>query len=138
MFADEIDETLNDWTTKIPGAGKTTEVQAAKESQQVIKSMVEHLGGDVTAEDLPKMNRKEKLKLVIACKKPVEDVNRVLESFKQMDVMHRILRYRKEKGIPLPTDQDGLKLAMQQDGMKVMTKAEKAEMRETFEKMSGY
>ena len=134
MFADEIDETLSSWTTKIPGAGKTAELQAAKESQKVVKAIMEQLGDNITAGDLSKLDRKQKLKLAIACQKPMGDLDNVLNSFTQMDIMHRILRYRKENGMNMPTDESGLKLAMQQDGMKVMTKDEKKEMREAYAK----
>jgi hypothetical protein len=134
MFADEIDETLSSWQTKIPGVSRTSELQAAKDTQQVVRAMLDHLGDGVTPEDIKKLDRKQKLKLVIACKKPMDEVDRVLQSFNQMSIMHRILRYRKENGIPLPSDEDGLKMAMQSDGMKVMTKEEKEEMRETYGK----
>eukprot|EP00571_Detonula_confervacea_P006319 CAMPEP_0172322652 /NCGR_PEP_ID=MMETSP1058-20130122/46506_1 /TAXON_ID=83371 /ORGANISM="Detonula confervacea, Strain CCMP 353" /LENGTH=245 /DNA_ID=CAMNT_0013038453 /DNA_START=17 /DNA_END=754 /DNA_ORIENTATION=- len=134
MFAAEIDETLSSWTTKIPGAGRTKEIQAAKASQTVVNAMVEHLGAKVSAGDLSKLDRKQKLKLVIACEKPMDELNSVINSFRQMEIMHRILRFRKENGIALPTDEEGLKMAMQQDGMKVMTKEEKQEMREAYSK----
>eukprot|EP00985_Skeletonema_marinoi_P017736 scaffold9799_cov127-Skeletonema_marinoi.AAC.5 len=132
MFADEVDEQLSSWKTKIPGMGSSSEIQAAKESQVVVKEMVTQLGGDISAGDLGKLERKQKLKLSIACEKPLDDINRVLDLFRQMEIMHRILRYRKENGLPLPTDQAGLNMAMQQDGMKVMTNQEKKELRKAF------
>jgi len=137
MFADEIDETLSSWSTKIPGASNTAEIQTAKETQKVVKAMLDNLGEQVTAKDISKLDRKQKLKLAIACKKPMDEVNTVLNSFSQMEIMHRILRYRKENGIPLPSDEAGLKMAMQKDGMKVMTNQEKQEMREAYAKYSG-
>ena len=132
MFADEVDEQLSSWKTKIPGMGGSKEIQAAKESQAVVKEMVSQLGSDISAGDLGKLDRKQKLKLSIACEKPLDDINRVLDLFRQMEIMHRILRYRKENGLPLPTDQAGLNMAMQQDGMKVMTNQEKKELRKAF------
>ncbi len=132
MFADEVDEQLSSWKTKIPGMGSTNEIKAAKESQVVVKEMVTQLGSDISAGELGKLDRKQKLKLSIACEKPLDDINRVLDLFRQMDIMHRILRYRKENGLPLPTDQAGLNMAMQQDGMKVMTNQEKKELRKAF------
>lgn len=134
MFADEIDETLSSWQTKIPGASRTAEIQAAKETQIVVKGILDHLGHDVTTGDIAKLDRRQKLKLSIACKKPMDEIDTVLQSFRQMEIMHRILRYRKENGIAMPTDEDGLKLAMQQDGLKVMTKDEKQEMKEAYGK----
>jgi len=134
MFADEIDETLSSWQTKIPGASRTREIQTAKETQIVVKGILDHMGEDVTAGDIAKLDRRQKLKLSIACKKPMDEIDNVLQSFRQMEIMHRILRYRKENGIAMPTDEDGLKLAMQQDGLKVMTKEEKQEMKEAYGK----
>lgn len=132
MFADEVDEQLSSWKTKIPGMGGSSEIKAAKESQVVVKEMVTQLGGDISAGDLGRLDRKQKLKLSIACEKPLDDINRVLNLFRQMEIMHRILRYRKENGLSLPTDQAGLNMAMQQDGMKVMTNQEKKELRKAF------
>ena len=137
MFADEINETLSSWTTKIPGASRTAEIKAAKETQVVVNVMVETLGDKVTAGDISRLDRKQKLKLAIACKKPMDEVNSVLNSFRQMEMMHRILRHRKENGIPLPTDEAGLKMAMQLDGMKLMTKQEKLEMKEAYSTGKG-
>jgi hypothetical protein len=134
MFADEIDETLSSWQTKIPGASRTSEIQTAKETQIVVKGILDHLGNDVTTEDIAKLDRKQKLRLSIACKKPMDEIDAVLQSFRQMEIMHRILRYRKENGIAMPKDEEGLKLAMQQDGLKVMTKEEKQEMKEAYGK----
>jgi hypothetical protein len=92
------------------------------------------LGSESSAGDISKLDRKQKLKLSVACDKPLDEINSVLDLFRQMEIMHRILRYRKENGIPLPTDQAGLNMAMQQDGMKVMTNKEKKDLRKAFGK----
>ena len=137
FFADEIDETLSSWTTKMPGASRTTEIKAAKETQIVVKAIMKHMGEDVSATDIAKLDRKGKLILAIACQKPVDELNTTLSSFRQMEIMHRILRYRKANGIALPTDEVGLKMAMQQDGLKVMSKEEKQEMKDAYAKSMG-
>lgn len=134
MFSDEINETLSSWTTKIPGASRTAEIQQAKETQTVVNAMIESLGENITAAHISNLDRKRKLKLVIACKKTMDELDSVLDSFRQMDIMHRILRYRKENGISLPSDETGLKMAMQQDGLKVMTREEKKAMADAFNK----
>lgn len=134
MFADEINETLSSWTTKIPGASGSAEIQRAKATQTVVNAMVESLGENITVEDISRFDRKRKLKLVIACEKPMDEVDSVLSTFRQMDIMHRILRHRKEKGITMPTNEAELKMAMQQDGIKVMTKEEKQELRDQYSK----
>ncbi|KAL3798397.1 hypothetical protein HJC23_005050 [Cyclotella cryptica] len=134
MFKDEVDETLSSWRTKIPGMGGTAQVQAAKDTQKVVNAMVNQLGGGATAQDVANMDRKQKLKLAIECELSMNEVNVILKQFRQMELMHRILRYRKEKGLALPSDAEGLKMAMQQDGVKILTNAEKREMRETMAK----
>ena len=132
-MADEVDETLNAWTAKIPGASKSVEMQRAKETQVMVKAMMAHLGDKVTLNDIEKLDRKQKLKLVIACKKPMDEVDHMLSTFKQMDIMHRILRMRKENGKELPTDEEGLKMVMMSDSIKVMTRDEKKEMKEMYQ-----
>jgi hypothetical protein len=129
-FKDEVDETLSGWRSKVPGA----QVQGAKDTQKVVSAMVSQLGSKATAQDVVAMDRKQKLQLSISCEMTMDEVNVFLEQFKSMELMHRILRYRKENGIALPTNADGLKMAMQQDGIKVMTNAEKREMREKMGK----
>ncbi|KAL7501972.1 hypothetical protein ACHAWX_000419 [Stephanocyclus meneghinianus] len=134
MFKDEVDETLSSWRTKIPGMGGTTQVQAARDTQKVVNAMVNQLGAGATAQDVANIDRKQKLKIAIACEMSLDEVNMILKQFRQMELMHRILRYRKENGLTLPIDAEGLKMAMQQDGMKILTNAEKREMRETIAK----
>lgn len=132
-YADEIDETLNSWKAKLPGTGSTVEMQQAKEKGLIIKTMIEQLGADVTYKEIKDLDRKQKLKLAIACKIPMDELEATFNSFQQMDIMHRILRYRKGQGTALPTDEVGLKMAMQTDGIKVMTREEKADMKKMFE-----
>lgn len=132
MFKDEVDETLSSWKTKVPGMGET--VQAAKDTQKAVTQLVAQLGPGATAQDVAAMDRKEKLKMAIACEMTMDEINMILKQFRQMELMHRILRYRKENGIELPKDADGLKMAMQQDGMKILTNAEKKEMQKVVAK----
>lgn len=138
-FADEIDTTLNSWSNKmLGGLQKNSKEQVkAKLNQAVAKGLVEQLGGETSAAEAINMDRKSKLKLAISCKKSIEDVNSVISDIQNMEIMHRILRYRKENGTQLPTDQEGLKLAMMQDGTKVMTEKEKAAMKEAYMKQQG-
>jgi hypothetical protein len=67
----------------------------------------------------------------------VEDINSVIQQFRIMDLMHRVLRYRKANGKPLPTDEAGVRTAMMEDAQNVMTNQEKKEMREdAFRRMN--
>ena len=44
--------------------------------------------------------------------------------------MHRVLRYRKANGKPLPTDEAGFRAVVSEDAKNVMTNQEKKDMRE--------
>eukprot|EP00956_Cyclotella_meneghiniana_P004759 scaffold5860_cov45-Cyclotella_meneghiniana.AAC.2 len=134
LFKDEIDETLSSWKTKVPGMSGTSQIKAAKETQRATEQLVQLLGPHATIADIERMDRKAKLKLAISCEMTMDEVDMILSQFKNMELMHRILRYRKEHGIELPTDGDGLKMAMQKDGMKIMTNKEKREMQELVAK----
>jgi hypothetical protein len=41
-----------------------------------------------------------------------------------MDIMHRVLKYRKENNLSIPTTEEGTKNAMQSDMRKVLTTRE--------------
>ena len=112
----------------------TSQIKAAKETQRATEQLVQLLGPHATIADIERMDRKAKLKLAISCEMTMDEVDMILSQFKNMELMHRILRYRKEHGIELPTDGDGLKMAMQKDGMKIMTNKEKREMQELVAK----
>jgi hypothetical protein len=60
----------------------------------------------------------------------IEDINALIQQFRTMDLMHRVLRYRKANGKPLPTDEVGFRTVMTEDAPNVMTNQEKKEMRE--------
>ena len=138
MYKDDVDSSLSSWESKImSGVGGNDQIKMAKEAQGAINMLIEQLGEDVTAEDLTKLDRKTKLKLAIACKKPLSELDGVFQQFRQMDVMHRIIRHRQANGIALPKDLEGLKMAMQTEAIKVMTKEEKAEMRDLYAKSMG-
>jgi hypothetical protein len=134
MFAAELDETLSSWAAKLPGASKTTELEGVKAMRKVVNTIMDQLGDNVTARDIKNLDRRQKLKLAVACQMPLEELKTVFESFTKMDIMHRIMRQRKKNGIALPTDEAGLQTAMQQDGLKVMTKEEKEEMSDIYGK----
>ena len=51
-----------------------------------------------------------------------------------MDLMHRVLRYRKENGKPTPTDETSMRAAISEDAQFVVTKQEKKEMRDEMAK----
>ena len=60
----------------------------------------------------------------------------IIQQFQGMDVMHRILRYRKENGLSIPTSEKEMHMAMQSDGDKVMSKKEKREIQTARAKKS--
>ena len=59
----------------------------------------------------------------------MDEVNMILKQSHQMELMNRVMRYRRENGLALPIDAEGLKMAMQQDGMQILRNAKKREMK---------
>lgn len=53
----------------------------------------------------------------------------MIQQFRTMELMHRVLRYRKINGKPLPTDEAGMRAIMMEDAQNVLTSQEKKEMR---------
>ena len=45
-----------------------------------------------------------------------------------MDIMHRVLRYRVEEGLEIPTDEESAKTLMQKDVRKVLSPKELKDM----------
>jgi len=62
------------------------------------------------------------------------DVDMLISQFRNMELMHRVLKYRKLVGKNIPKDESAMKLAMQEDVPKVMTKNEKRDMRKEYAK----
>lgn len=136
-YANEIEASLSTWRTKIPGMSSVAQVKAVKETQKILKGMLDEVGSNATADDLNNLGRKEKLKISVNSQTPIDDINVMIKQFQNMALMHQTLRYRKQSGKPLPADEVELRMAMQQDGKNVLTKKQKRTMKETMSKRGG-
>jgi len=61
-YLNEIDSSLGDWTTKIPGMGNMKSTKALNESKRILSAFIEELGENAKAEDLVNMDRKQKVR----------------------------------------------------------------------------
>jgi len=78
-----------------------------------------------------------KLKISINSGKTVEEINLLVQQFKTMDIMHRVLKYRKTNGKSIPKDEKSLQSVLELDAKKVLTKKEKKMVLETNAKSLG-
>jgi hypothetical protein len=69
-----------------------------------------------------------KLQISIKSGADLKDINALIQQFQSMDIMHRVLRYRMEHGLEIPTDEEGAKMLLQKDVQKVLTPQEVKEM----------
>lgn len=127
-FVDDLESSMSDWKTKIPGMGMTSQVTAMKESMKVMNAIISKTGKDATADDFAKLGRRDKLKIALEGDCSIEDLNSVISQFQSMQIMHRVLRYRKSKGKPLPKDEKSMQSAIKEDGNAVLTKKEKKDL----------
>jgi len=58
-FSNNIEESLSDWRSKIPGLSSTKEIKAAKEAKKMLDCFKEILGNEATLDDLLGLSRKE-------------------------------------------------------------------------------
>jgi len=69
-----------------------------------------------------------KLKISLKCGAELSEINELVQQFKSMDVMHRVLRYRVENGLEIPKDEESARNLMQKDVRKVLSERELKEM----------
>eukprot|EP00591_Stephanopyxis_turris_P002743 CAMPEP_0195522170 /NCGR_PEP_ID=MMETSP0794_2-20130614/20079_1 /TAXON_ID=515487 /ORGANISM="Stephanopyxis turris, Strain CCMP 815" /LENGTH=254 /DNA_ID=CAMNT_0040651861 /DNA_START=140 /DNA_END=904 /DNA_ORIENTATION=- len=133
-FAAELDHSLGGWANKIPGVGQLKDIKALRESRKVLDAAISVLGEDAVANDMKNIGKKEKLQICIKGEATMEELNQVITQFESMEMMHRVLRYRKAKGVPLPTDEAAMRTAVQEDAQKLITKTEKKVMTANYMK----
>ena len=66
----------------------------------------------------------KKLMICLKCESDLQDVNALVSQFENMDLMHRVLKYRADNGKAIPTDEESAKSAMQSDLKKVLSDKE--------------
>jgi len=124
---------MSDWKTKLPGMGYTNQVKTMKEAQKVLQAVLSYVGDNATADILENLSRRDKLKIAVEGDIHVEDIDTMIAQFQNMQLMHKVLRYRKKEGKSIPKDEASMTLAVQQDAIKVMTKQERSKMAKTMQ-----
>jgi hypothetical protein len=136
-FLNEINEGMGSWAAKIPGIGNAPEKKQMEQSQKILEAIVAQVGGDVTPLQLSKLDRKQKLSICLKGQTTMDSVNIVMSQFRNMELMHRVIRYRAEQGKELPTNEAAIQAAMQEDAAFVTSPEEKKVMREQYIKRQG-
>jgi len=138
-FSDQLDAaTPSGWRSKIPGMSNTQEAQAAKQTQTVISGIIDEIGEDASMQEIDTLGRKGKLRVSLKSGLEVQDINIMIQQFKSMEIMHKVLRQRKSEGKPLPDTEDGMMALVQGYSAKVMTKAQRKDLQERrMKKMKG-
>lgn len=133
QYAKDLESTMSNWKTKIPGMGYTKEVKTIRKAQKIQKAVITYVGGDATTETLENLTRKDKLKIAVEGDIDVDDIDIFIGQFNNMNMMHKVLRYRKEHGMSIPKTDAEMQMAVQHNAMKVMTKKEKAKMQKSMQ-----
>ena len=60
-FNDELKETLGGWRSKLPGVSGLSQTKMAKQTQEIVESIMSQVGPGATAEDLQNLSRHEKV-----------------------------------------------------------------------------
>jgi len=129
-FGAQVDASqLSGWRSMIPGINNTAAIKGLKDTQKLIQATKDILGSHVTITDLRNMDKKQKLLIAIQSEQTPEDINAFLEVFSSLHVMHRILRYRKLKGLSIPKDEATAKVIFASDVSKVLSPQEIRAMR---------
>lgn len=132
-YALDLEASMSDWKTKLPGMGYTNQVKTMKEAQKVLQAVLSYVGDNATADILENLSRRDKLKIAVEGDIHVEDIDTMIAQFQNMQLMHKVLRYRKKEGKSIPKDEASMTLAVQQDAIKVMTKQERSKMAKTMQ-----
>lgn len=124
----EIDESLNTWKAKVPGASTLNEIKVAKEMSKSLNGIAKVVGKDATENVLVKMSHKEKLLAAVNGETTLESINTLIDQFRTMSLMHRVLRKRKSENKNLPTTPEAVTALLKVEAPKLMSKEQKTKM----------
>lgn len=119
------------WKSYIPYLNSVGAAKQVQKVKGVVEATASLLGEDIGADELKKMGQKEKLKICIASGADLQDINELIQQFSSFELLHRILRYRFERNLPLPTSEEDAKAILQTDAKLVLTAKEKREMQQS-------
>jgi hypothetical protein len=124
----EIEESVNSWRAKLPGASSTNEIIMAKKMLKNLTGIVKVVGKDATQDTLLKMNHKEKLIAAVSGETTVEEINGLIEQFGAMTIMYRALRKRKLDGKSIPSTPEAVAAVVKAEAPKLMSKEQKSKI----------
>ena len=124
----EIDESLNTWKAKVPGASTLSEIKMAKEMLKSLHGIAKVVGKEATEDILVKMSHKDKLVSAVNGETTLDSINTLIDQFRTMSLMQRALRKRKLEKKALPTTPEAVTALLQIEAPKLMSKEQKQKM----------
>lgn len=124
----EIDDSLNTWKAKVPGASGMNEIKVAKEMVKSLNAIAKVVGKEATEDAILKMSHKDKLVAAVNGETTLESINTLIEQFCTMSLMQRALRKRKLEKKTLPTTPEGVTNLLKVEAPKLMSKEQKTKM----------
>jgi hypothetical protein len=124
----EIDESLNTWKAKVPGASTLNEIKAAKAMLTSLNGIAKVVGKEASENVIVKMSHKEKLLAAVNGETTLESINTIIEQFQTMSLMQRALRKRKLENKSLPTTPEAVSALLKIEAPKLMSKEQKSKM----------
>jgi hypothetical protein len=124
----EIEDSLNTWRAKIPGASGMNEIKLAKEMLNRLNGIAKVIGNDATEDTMNNMSHKDKLVAAINGETTLEEVNTLIEQFGAMSLMHRALRKRKADGKTMPSSPEAVQAIVKAEAPKLLSKEQKSKL----------
>lgn len=132
-YKDVLAQTADSWKSKMPLVRSQKEVKDAKESFEIMNSIIEFFGKDSTTEDLIDVGRKERLMVANAAGVTVERINLELQKFDVSHQTHRVIQHIKKEGKEFPESASELQEVARSIGTKFMTKQEKLKIKQQMQ-----
>jgi hypothetical protein len=124
----ELEESVNSWKAKVPGASSTSEIKQAKQMLKNLHGIVKVVGKDATHDHLLQMSHKDKLVAALNGETTLDEINMLIEQFGMMTMMHKAVRKRKLAGKTIPSSPEGVSALVKAEAPQLMSKEQKAKM----------
>jgi len=138
-YLDQINEGLGSggWKSYVPFLKSSDAMKEIQKTKEIVEATTSIMGQDVGIDELREMDKKEKLKICIKAGIELQDINLLVQQFSSLELLHRILRYRTENDLPIPSSEEDAKMVLQRDARFVMTEQEKKEVKRVQQKAMG-
>lgn len=134
---------LNAWKTYMPGFSSQQAIKQINETKDLIDAVVkvldesddDRVGTEAGLDELQALTKKDKLKISLKSNgMPLSKINELTSTFESMEFLRRILNYRRDNDLPLPTNETQAKDMMKNDLKKVLTTKEVKEIQNKMRK----